>query len=64
VTAESDSYQPKNSEKYERMLRFMRSATGPENLNQILLLYLFDLSYDRGDISAALHFVEREKGFR
>ena len=64
MTAESDSYQPKNSAKYERMLRFMRSATGPENLKTIVLLYVFDMSYDRGDLSAALHFVEREKGFR
>lgn len=64
MTAESDSYSPKNSEKYERMLRFMRTASGPENLRVITLMYILDMSYDRGDISAALHFTEREKGFR
>ena len=64
MTAESDSYSPKNSEKYERILRFMRTASGSENLRVITLMYILDMSYAREDISAALHFVEREKGFR
>jgi hypothetical protein len=63
VTVESDSYQPKDAEGYERMLRFMRTAAVLEDLNTISLMYILDQSYAREDIAAALHLVEREKGF-
>lgn len=54
----------KDQAKYNQMVKLMSAAKTPEALNDITVLYIFDPSFDRGDIAAALSHVECEKGWK
>lgn len=57
-------YKPVNEEKFKQMKEFFSKAETQEQLNATALLFIFDLSYHREDITGALHDVEIEKGWR
>jgi hypothetical protein len=61
----SERYMPaaKDQDKTEQMITMFRVAESKDELEQITLLFLFDMSYDRGDICLAIGIVEREKGW-
>jgi hypothetical protein len=53
----------KNPEHVERMMKLMRAAETEEDFRTAVVLYLFDPSYERGDIAIAEGIVRREKGY-
>ena len=58
-----DQGQAKDAEKYQRMVKFFSHAETKTDLDQSALLFVFDQSYDRGDIALALHTVEIARGW-
>lgn len=53
-----------DAKRYARILLLMSKASTPEQLNDITMLFIFDLSFAREDIGLALNTVERAKGWR
>ena len=58
-----DQNQAKNLDKYKQMVKMMSVAENKEELGQATMLFMLDMSYDRGDICLALHTVECAKGW-
>jgi len=57
-------YEPKDVDKFATMEKLLGTATDPAMLRKLVLLYTFDMSYDRGDILVALGRVERARGWK
>lgn len=55
--------EPKDPDRYERMVKLLSHAESKVDLERMSLLYIFDLSFERSDIALAIHNVERAKGF-
>jgi hypothetical protein len=53
-------YTPKNAQQFEQMQKFFAEADTEAELNQTAMLFILDMSYERGDIAAALSFREKE----
>lgn len=56
-------YKPKDAGKFAAMEKLLGSATNLETFRQLVLLYTFDLSYDREDLLVVLTRIERERGW-
>lgn len=50
-------------EKLDRMLKAFEVAENSDELNQLSMLYVFDMSYDRGDVLLAVKLTKQEKGW-
>ena len=57
-------YAPKAPDKFEMMLKLLGTAQSAKQLEQLVQLYTFDMSYPREDIMVALTRVERERGWK
>jgi len=57
-------YKPRNPDKFAAMEKLLGSANDVEALGRLVLLYVFDMSYDREDILVALTRVERARGWK
>ena len=58
-----DQPMAKNVNRYQQMVSLMSNADTKKDLDNIALLFGFDMSYDRGDICLAIHTVERARGW-
>jgi hypothetical protein len=52
-----------DKEKYTQMVTTFSTAETPQDLSKLELLYIFDMSYPRGDISLASKRVKIDKGW-
>jgi hypothetical protein len=50
-------------EKKTQMKLFFEKAESKEDLKQLSMLFIFDMTYERTDIAQVLHDVEVEKGW-
>jgi hypothetical protein len=57
-------YEPTDPDKFAAMELLLGTATDVAMLRQLVLLYTFDMSYDRGDILVALGRVEHARGWK
>lgn len=55
--------QAKEPEKFDRMVKLMGATENREDLQTATLLYVLDMSYDRGDICLAEKAVKQSKGW-
>lgn len=60
---EKDQNCAKNLDRYKQMVTFFSMAENKAELDQATMLFMLDMSYDRGDICLALHTVECAKGW-
>lgn len=51
-------------ERFDRMVKLFSGCSTMEELERACLLYIFDLSYDWGDILNAVKCIQMEKGFK
>lgn len=58
-----ETYKPENREHFEAMCKVLANAETGAQLDKIVLLYIFDVSYARADISAAYSYVVKLKGW-
>jgi hypothetical protein len=58
------SPQAKDYGRYAQMIIIFRNAESKEELNNLSILYIMDMSFERADICLALKTVEFEKGWR
>jgi hypothetical protein len=54
----------KDKQKYDQMVKLLGRAKDKQNMEEISLLFIFDMSFDRGDITEAMRDVEIQKGWR
>ena len=59
-----ESYTPVDQEKLDRMIKVISNATSRKELEQLTMLYLLDMSYDRTDLMYAVSYTERLNGLR
>ena len=57
-------YKPKDADKFAAMAKLLSTATSPSMLSQLVLLYLFDMAYDREDLLVALGRAEHACGWK
>ena len=57
-------YEPTDPDKFAAMEKLLGTATDVAMLRQLVLLYTFDMSYDRGDILVALGRSEYARGWK
>ncbi len=50
-------------EKLDRMLKAFEVAESDDELTQLSMLYVFDMSYDRGDVLLAVKLTKQAKGW-
>lgn len=53
----------KDPEKLDRMLKAFEVAESNDELTQLSMLYVFDMTYDRGDVLLAVKLTKQEKGW-
>lgn len=53
--------QADNTEKFDQMVVFFRNADNQQELDQVMTLFLFDMTYSRADILRAEKCVRLEK---
>jgi hypothetical protein len=60
-----DRYMPQAKDEWrtKQMVTFLRKAENKEEMEKIAGLFVFDMTYDRGDICLAMKIVESEKGW-
>jgi len=54
----------KNQAQYDGMVMMLSVCKTQAELDQAAMLFVFDMNYDRGDISMALKFVKQQKGWQ
>jgi|APSaa5957512622_1039677.scaffolds.fasta_scaffold79992_3 hypothetical protein len=50
-------------EKLDRMLKAFEVAESNDELTQLSMLYVFDMTYDRGDVLLAIKLTQQERGW-
>lgn len=60
----SDRYTPTDHDRYQAMLKVFDVADSKRELESLMLLYVFDLSFPREDILMAAKATELAKGWR
>jgi len=53
----------KNKGHFDTIVEKLRVAESKSELSKIMLLFAFDMSYDRGDVLSAAKAVKLEKGW-
>lgn len=53
-----------NQAQYDGMVMMLSVCKTQAELDQAAMLFVFDMNYDRGDISMALKFVKQQKGWQ
>ncbi len=56
-----DRFVPEDRERFEQMMKMMAVAEDEKQLEQIMLLFVFDLTYSRSDILMAEKLTKKEK---
>jgi hypothetical protein len=56
-------YKPTNEQHFNNMVNQFRKAPDKELMNDLVILWMFDMTVDRQDIVVALGRVEKERGW-
>lgn len=53
----------KDKQKYDQMMKLLNTAQSKTDMEAISMLFILDMSFDRGDIAQAMHDVEIARGW-